>query len=104
MFSYSNKVRGWSDVWIDKINSHTMISNDTVNFFDEQKFEMLNNYIQEYNDVELFHIMRSIQERFWEEQFTEKLGNGILEDLDKLECRYKQILLKRKFKAIEKDF
>lgn len=105
MFTYEySKGRGWTKVWIDKINAHPMISNDRTCFYDQQKFEVLEEYIQEKHDSELYKLMSSIQTDFWEEQFTEKLAVDIFNRLDKLEVKYKQIILERKMNDIEKDF
>lgn len=73
-------------------------------FYDRQKFEVLEEYIQEKHDSELYKLMSSIQTDFWEEQFTEKLAVDIFNRLDKLEVKYKQIILERKMNDIEKDF
>ena len=105
MFTYEySKGRGWTKEWIDKINAHPMISNDRISFYDPQKFESFKKYVQEKHDSELFNLIDSIQTNFWEEQFTEKLANDIFNGLDKLEFKYKQIMLNKKLNDIEKDF
>lgn len=105
MFTYEYcKYRGWTKEWIAKINAHPMISNDRVSFYDPQKFEVLQVYCEKIRDSELFNLMQSIQTDFWEEQFTEKLAVDIFNRLDKLEVKYKQIILERKMDDIEKDF
>jgi hypothetical protein len=105
MFTYNhNKCRGWTEEWIDKINAQPMISNDKISFFDPQKFEILQKYVKEKHDLEIYHLISSIQKIFWEEHFTENLANDIFKNLDKLEIKYKQIVLNKKLDAIEKDF
>lgn len=105
MFTYEyNKHKGWTKEWIDKINAHPMISNDITCFYAPQKFEVLKEYWEKNSDLELFNLMKSIQTNFWEEYVTEKLLEDIFNGLDKLEFKYKQIMLNRKLDAIEKDF
>ena len=105
MFTYDyNKNRGWTEELIDKINAHPMISNDKVSFYDSHKFAVLQVYCKENRDLELFNLMISIQTNFWKEYVTEKLLDDIFNGLDKLEFKYKQIMLNKKLDTIEKDF
>lgn len=105
MFTYDyNKNRGWTNELINKINAHPMISNDKVGFYDQHKYEVLRVYCKENCDLELYNLMQSIMSKFWHEYVTEKLLENIFNGLDKLEFKYKQIMLNKKLDAIEKDF
>jgi hypothetical protein len=105
MFTYDyNKDRGWTNELINKINAHPMISKDKVSFYDQHKYEVLTVYCNENCDLELYNLMKSIMSKFWHEYVTEKLLENIFNGLDKLEFKYKQIMLNKKLDAIEKDF